>query len=168
MDLAIGITVGASIQVALLVAPILVFAGLFLGQDMNLLFTRYEMWAVVLAVFITRDADLRRRVDLARGADADRDLLHAGHRLLSPPGRRWPTRFEFHFEGFMMALFDLSLRPPPGDGRRGRATRRRARRHSHARARRAGVGGLRAGGGADAADSAGRRRHLATSGRSAR
>jgi Ca2+:H+ antiporter len=54
MDLAIGITVGASIQVALLVAPILVFAGHFLGQDMNLLFTRYEMWAVVLAVFITR------------------------------------------------------------------------------------------------------------------
>ena len=54
MDLAIGITVGASTQVALLVAPILVFAGFFLGQNMNLLFTRYEMWAVVLAVFITR------------------------------------------------------------------------------------------------------------------
>ena len=54
MELAIGITVGASTQVALLVAPILVFAGYFLGQDMNLLFTRYEMWAVVLAVFITR------------------------------------------------------------------------------------------------------------------
>jgi Ca2+:H+ antiporter len=54
MDLAIGITVGASTQVALLVAPILVFAGFFMGQDMNLLFTRFEMWAVVLAVFITR------------------------------------------------------------------------------------------------------------------
>ncbi len=54
MDLAIGITVGASIQVALLVAPVLVFAGFFMGQDMNLLFTRYEMWAVILAVFITR------------------------------------------------------------------------------------------------------------------
>jgi Ca2+:H+ antiporter len=54
MDLAIGITVGASTQVALLVAPVLVFAGVFLGQDMNLLFSRYEMWAVVLAVFITR------------------------------------------------------------------------------------------------------------------
>ena len=54
MDLAIGITVGASTQVALLVAPVLVFAGYFMGQDMNLLFTRYEMWAVVLAVFITR------------------------------------------------------------------------------------------------------------------
>jgi Ca2+:H+ antiporter len=54
MDLAIGITVGASTQVALLVAPVLVFAGFAMGQDMNLLFTRYEMWAVVLAVFITR------------------------------------------------------------------------------------------------------------------
>ncbi len=54
MDLAIGITVGASTQVALLVAPILVFAGYVMGHDMNLLFTRFEMWAVVLAVFITR------------------------------------------------------------------------------------------------------------------
>jgi Ca2+:H+ antiporter len=54
MDLAIGITVGASTQVALLVAPVLVFAGFFLGQDMNLFFSSYEMWAVVLAVFITR------------------------------------------------------------------------------------------------------------------
>jgi Ca2+:H+ antiporter len=54
MDLAIGVTVGASTQVALLVAPVLIFAAQFLGQDMNLIFTRYEMWAVVLAVFITR------------------------------------------------------------------------------------------------------------------
>jgi Ca2+:H+ antiporter len=54
MDLAIGVTVGASTQVALLVAPLLVFAGFAMGQDMNLLFTRYEMWAVILAVFITR------------------------------------------------------------------------------------------------------------------
>jgi Ca2+:H+ antiporter len=54
MDLSIGITVGASIQVALLVAPVLVFAGWFLGQDMNLLFSPHEMWAVIMAVFITR------------------------------------------------------------------------------------------------------------------
>jgi Ca2+:H+ antiporter len=54
MDLAIGITVGASAQVALLVAPVLVFVGFAMGNDMNLLFTRYEMWAVILAVFITR------------------------------------------------------------------------------------------------------------------
>jgi Ca2+:H+ antiporter len=54
MDLAIGVTVGASTQVALLVAPVLVFSGFLLGQEMDLLFTQYEMWAVVLAVFITR------------------------------------------------------------------------------------------------------------------
>jgi Ca2+:H+ antiporter len=54
MDLAIGITVGASTQVALLVAPVLVFASFLMGNDMNLLFTPYELWAVVLAVFITR------------------------------------------------------------------------------------------------------------------
>jgi Ca2+:H+ antiporter len=54
MDLSIGITVGASIQVALLVAPVLVFAGSFLDQEMNLLFSPYEMWAVIMAVFITR------------------------------------------------------------------------------------------------------------------
>jgi Ca2+:H+ antiporter len=54
MDLSIGVTVGASTQVALLVAPVLVFAGYFMGQDMNLLFSAYEMWAVIMAVFITR------------------------------------------------------------------------------------------------------------------
>ena len=54
MDLAIGVTVGASTQVALLVAPIWCSPAYCMGQDMNLLFTRYEMWAVVLAVFITR------------------------------------------------------------------------------------------------------------------
>jgi Ca2+:H+ antiporter len=54
MDLSIGVTVGASTQVALLVAPVLVFAGHFMGQDMNLFFSSYEMWAVIMAVFITR------------------------------------------------------------------------------------------------------------------
>jgi Ca2+:H+ antiporter len=55
MDLAIGITVGSSTQVALLVAPVLVFAGTFMGQDMNLLFSPYEMWAVIMAVYIARN-----------------------------------------------------------------------------------------------------------------
>ena len=54
MDLAIGVTVGASTQVALLVAPVLVFAGMAFGQDMNLYFTIYELCAVILAVFMTR------------------------------------------------------------------------------------------------------------------
>jgi Ca2+:H+ antiporter len=55
MDLAIGITVGASTQVALLVAPILVFAGCLMGHNMNLLFSTYEMWAIIMAVYIARN-----------------------------------------------------------------------------------------------------------------
>jgi Ca2+:H+ antiporter len=54
MDLAIGVTVGASTQVALLVAPALVFLGAFLGQDMNLVFSQFELVAIILAVLVAR------------------------------------------------------------------------------------------------------------------
>lgn len=52
MDLALQIAYGSSTQIALLVAPILVFAGLFFGQEMNLVFTPFEVMAVFLATFI--------------------------------------------------------------------------------------------------------------------
>jgi Ca2+:H+ antiporter len=55
MDLCIGITVGASAQVALLVAPVLVFLGFLMGRDMDLLFTPLELIAIVLAVYVTRN-----------------------------------------------------------------------------------------------------------------
>jgi Ca2+:H+ antiporter len=55
MDLTIGVTVGASTQVALLVAPVLVFAGYFMGPKMDLIFSPFEMWAVVMAVYFTRN-----------------------------------------------------------------------------------------------------------------
>jgi Ca2+:H+ antiporter len=54
MDLAIGITVGASTQVALLVAPVLVFAGVCFGEEMNLLFSPFELVAIGLAIIVTR------------------------------------------------------------------------------------------------------------------
>ena len=54
MDLAIGITVGASTQVALLVAPVLVFLGYLMGQDMELLFSQFELVSIILAVLVTR------------------------------------------------------------------------------------------------------------------
>jgi Ca2+:H+ antiporter len=54
MDLSLGVTVGSSIQVALVVAPVLVFFGVVLGRDMDLLFTRFEIVAIVLAVLLTR------------------------------------------------------------------------------------------------------------------
>jgi Ca2+:H+ antiporter len=54
MDLAIGITVGASTQVALLVAPVLVFLGYLMGQDMELVFSQFELVSIILAVIVTR------------------------------------------------------------------------------------------------------------------
>ena len=38
MELALGISVGASVQVALLVAPLLVLISYFLGRPMDLIF----------------------------------------------------------------------------------------------------------------------------------
>ena len=61
MDLAVSIAVGSSAQVALLIAPILVFAGLALGQPMDLAFNIFEVAAVALAVAVAtsvvRDAE---------------------------------------------------------------------------------------------------------------
>ncbi|MBI3248861.1 MAG: calcium/proton exchanger [Deltaproteobacteria bacterium] len=50
MDLAMNIAIGSSIQIALFVAPVLVFAGYFVGQPMNLLFTTFEVVAVAISV----------------------------------------------------------------------------------------------------------------------
>ena len=55
MDLCIGITMGASAQVGLLVAPVLVFLGMILGRDMDLVFSPLEVIAIVMAVYVTRN-----------------------------------------------------------------------------------------------------------------
>ncbi len=52
MDLAYHIAVGSSMQIALFVAPVLVFLSYAVGQPMNLLFTSFEVITVVLAVGI--------------------------------------------------------------------------------------------------------------------
>jgi Ca2+:H+ antiporter len=52
MELAINIAVGSSTQVALFVAPILVFLSYLLAQPMDLLFTRFEVAAVALSVWV--------------------------------------------------------------------------------------------------------------------
>ncbi len=52
MGLAIGITVGATIQVALLTAPVLVIVSYFMGQPMNLVFsTPLELIAIAAVAF---------------------------------------------------------------------------------------------------------------------
>ena len=51
LDLSLGITVGGSTQMALLVAPLLVFFGLAIGQPMNLLFSQFELIAIILTTY---------------------------------------------------------------------------------------------------------------------
>jgi Ca2+:H+ antiporter len=61
MDLAVSIAVGSSEQVALLIAPVLVFVGVALGQPMDLAFSAFEVVSVALAVAVAsavmRDAE---------------------------------------------------------------------------------------------------------------
>jgi len=52
MDLSMNIAVGSSLQVALLVAPLLVFISYVFGRPMDLVFTTFEIAAVVLSVGI--------------------------------------------------------------------------------------------------------------------
>lgn len=52
MDLSLNIAVGSSLQIALFVAPTLVFASYLFGKPMNLIFTPFEVLAVVLCVII--------------------------------------------------------------------------------------------------------------------
>jgi Ca2+:H+ antiporter len=53
IELGFQIALGSSTQVALLVAPILVFAGLGLGQQMDLVFRPFEVLALGMATIVT-------------------------------------------------------------------------------------------------------------------
>jgi Ca2+:H+ antiporter len=52
MDLSVGIAIGSSLQIALFVAPVLVFLSYCLGQPMTLEFSLPEIFAVVASVYI--------------------------------------------------------------------------------------------------------------------
>ena len=52
MDLSVGIAIGSSLQIALFVAPLLLFVSYLLGKPMNLEFSRPEVFAVVASVYI--------------------------------------------------------------------------------------------------------------------
>jgi Ca2+:H+ antiporter len=52
MDLSLSIAIGSSTQIALLVAPLLVFASFIIGNPMTLVFNPFEIVAMVLSVAI--------------------------------------------------------------------------------------------------------------------
>lgn len=54
MTLALSMNLGATTQLALLVAPLLVIAGWLMGLEMNLLFSKFELVGIILSVIIAR------------------------------------------------------------------------------------------------------------------
>jgi len=53
MDLSVEIAVASSLQIALFVAPVLVFLSLIIGNPLQLIFNEFELLALVVAVLIT-------------------------------------------------------------------------------------------------------------------
>jgi len=51
MDLSLQVAIGSATQIALFVAPVLVFGSLLLGHPMDLLFDTFELVSIVLSVF---------------------------------------------------------------------------------------------------------------------
>lgn len=68
MDLAINIALGSTVQVALLVAPLLVFLGVIVGQPMDLAFTTLEVVAVTVAAWIASSIVLDGESNWLEGA----------------------------------------------------------------------------------------------------
>jgi Ca2+:H+ antiporter len=67
MDLSLGIAIGSSLQIALFVAPVLVFTSWFLGHPMDLEFTIPEVAAVIIAVFIVSEISKDGRTNWLEG-----------------------------------------------------------------------------------------------------
>jgi Ca2+:H+ antiporter len=68
MDFSMAISLGSSIQVALLVTPILVFLGPLLGHPLTLVFTPLELGSLGAAVIVTGFAALDGRSNWLEGA----------------------------------------------------------------------------------------------------
>src|SRR5918997_2294835 len=68
LDFSMGISLGSSIQVALLVTPILVFLGPLLGHPLRLTFTPLELGALGAAVVVTGFVALDGRSNWLEGA----------------------------------------------------------------------------------------------------
>jgi Ca2+:H+ antiporter len=68
MDLSLGIAIGSSLQIALFVAPLLVFISLALGNPMPLEFNVYELLAVAAASMIAALVSLDGRSNWLEGS----------------------------------------------------------------------------------------------------
>jgi Ca2+:H+ antiporter len=67
MDLSVSVAMGSSLLVALLVAPILVLVGYFIGQPMDLSFNAFEVVAIAMAVVVANLISLDGRSNWLEG-----------------------------------------------------------------------------------------------------
>jgi Ca2+:H+ antiporter len=78
MDLAVSVALGSTLLVALLVVPVLVLVGPWLGHPIDLRFEIYELVAVITAVVVSNLVSLDGRSDWLEGA-----LLLAAYAILA-------------------------------------------------------------------------------------
>lgn len=68
MDLSLGIAYGSSLQIALVVTPVLIFASLATSQPMSLVFNVYELVALLGAVLVSSPIAVDGRSHWLEGA----------------------------------------------------------------------------------------------------
>ncbi|KAJ5037162.1 uncharacterized protein L3040_007342 [Drepanopeziza brunnea f. sp. 'multigermtubi'] len=86
MDLAIGVAVGSSIQIALFVTPFVVLLGWCMGQDMSLYFSLFETVSLAAAAFIVNFLVLDGRSNYLEGV-----LLMAAYAIIAVAAFFYPN-----------------------------------------------------------------------------
>jgi Ca2+/H+ antiporter len=96
MDLAIGVAVGSSMQIALLVLPLMVILGWIIHADMTLIFDDFQIVvifvAVILVNYLISDGKSRKYRFLVSGKPATLTLLQIGSRAFCS----WPCISSSH------------------------------------------------------------------------
>jgi Ca2+:H+ antiporter len=95
MDLSLAISLGSSMQVAMFVAPLLVFISLLFGQELTLFFSIFEITALTLAVFIASHVSVDGESNWLEGAQ-----LLAVYVIVA---------MAFYFTGLVQGSAELSL-----------------------------------------------------------
>ncbi|KAK4183128.1 putative calcium transporter [Podospora australis] len=99
MDLAIGVAVGSSIQIALFVTPLIVMLGWVMGKEMSLFFTLFETVCVVVSVLILSFLVLDGRSNYLEGA-----LLCSGYVMIAVAAFFYPDPNAANLVGGMEGL----------------------------------------------------------------
>ena len=87
MDLSLAIAVGSSLQIALFVAPILVFISLLIGNPLTLEFNNFELVAMMAAIFNRSPGVARWRIKLVGRVHAFNRVHNPGPGFLLPASR---------------------------------------------------------------------------------